>query len=93
MTSNCLIFALRRVWRSGGYLILRRSSYGWWPHVIWSPDLVRFEEFTTADKFSRWCPPILFPGFIQSWVPGVQLAVHGRVGAILHLGPHVEDPA
>lgn len=32
--SNCLIFALQR-WRSdGGYLILRRSRHGWWPHVM-----------------------------------------------------------
>jgi hypothetical protein len=67
--SNCLIFALMRLWQSGGYLILRRSSYGWWPHVLWSRDLLEFEEFTTDDKFSRVCPPLLFTGFIHAWAP------------------------
>lgn len=37
--SNCLIFALKR-WRSdGGYLIIRRSRYGWWPHFAWCRSL------------------------------------------------------
>jgi hypothetical protein len=67
--SNCLMFAVARFWRSGGYLIFRRSSYGWWPHVIWSQDLLEFEEFTTTDKFHRWSPPAIFKGFVRKWIP------------------------
>jgi len=37
--SNCLVFALHRWWTDGGYLILRRSHYGWWPHVLWTRSL------------------------------------------------------
>lgn len=65
--SNCLIFALKRFWRSGGYLIFRRSSYGWWPHVLWSRDLKAFEEFTTDEKFPHTCPPLFFKGYIHAW--------------------------
>lgn len=32
--SNCLIFALGRWRRDGGYLVLRRSRHGWWLHVL-----------------------------------------------------------
>ena len=69
MSSNCLIFAVARYWRSGGYLIFRRSSYGWWPHVMWSADLREFEEFTTHVKFSHVCPPLFFKGFVRAWSP------------------------
>ncbi len=34
VTSNCLIFAWRRWRRRGGYLLIRRSRHGWWPHFL-----------------------------------------------------------
>lgn len=37
--NNCLIFAFNRWFKHGGYLIVRKSRHGWWPHFIWSPDL------------------------------------------------------
>lgn len=37
--SNCLIFALSRKRRYGGYLIIRDSRYGWWWHFSWAKSL------------------------------------------------------
>lgn len=39
MRSNCLIFALVKWRKYGGYLVIRKSRYGWWPHFIWCRDL------------------------------------------------------
>jgi hypothetical protein len=64
--SNCLIFALAHWWHDGGYLIVRRSWYGWWPHFLWSADLKVFEEFTPLrTKTYRLCPPVLFKGYVR----------------------------
>jgi len=37
--SNCLIFAVRRWMREGGYFIVRKSRHGWWPHFMWARSL------------------------------------------------------
>jgi hypothetical protein len=37
--SNCLIFALNRWFKKGGYLIIRRSRIGFWWHFLWAKDL------------------------------------------------------
>lgn len=37
--SNCLIFALRKWFKEGGYVIIRKSRFGFWPHFIWCRDL------------------------------------------------------
>lgn len=46
MRSNCLIFAIQRLC-DDGYLIVRKSRYGWWPHFIYakSIDGVEVENF------------------------------------------------
>lgn len=66
---NCVVFALRRWYQQGGYLIVRRSWYGWWPHLIWSADLVTFEEFLPVDPTRRRFPPVWFAGMIRRWTP------------------------
>jgi hypothetical protein len=65
-TSNCIIFALHK-WRlCGGYIIIRKSHHGWFPHVIWSKDLVQFQEFhPLSKKTHHWFPPLLFHGYIR----------------------------
>jgi hypothetical protein len=77
--SNCLLFALRRWLRRGGYVIPRRSHYGWWPHFLWSPDLKRFWEYTPP-KPNQYLlvPPPLFRGVIKEW--GME-PIHKRVEA------------
>lgn len=65
--SNCLIWALRQWFKKGGYLIIRRSYFGWWPHFLWSADLVTFWEFNPAKKENQRSPPILFRGQVRGF--------------------------
>jgi hypothetical protein len=37
--SNCIVFALSRVWRKGGFMLMRRSRYTWVPHFLWTPSV------------------------------------------------------
>lgn len=77
MRSNCLIFALSRWCGSGGYLIVRKSRFGWWPHFLWSPslDAAQVESFVPIqpvewDRLRWWqrvlpVHTVLFRGRIQ----------------------------
>jgi hypothetical protein len=66
MTSNCLVFAVEHWLHCGGYIIFRKSHWGWWFHAIWSKDLKSFEEFhPTGKKKRRWFPPLIFKGYIR----------------------------
>lgn len=37
--NNCFVFALSRWFSRGGYLIVRKSRVGWFPHFIWAKTL------------------------------------------------------
>lgn len=68
--SNCVLFALGQWWAYGGYLVVRKSYFGWWPHFLWSQDLVTFEEYTPYDTRRRkWLPPLLFKGYVRRGEP------------------------
>jgi hypothetical protein len=68
--SNCLFFAIGRYWRYRGHIIVRPSHFGWWPHFMWSSDLLTFEEFEpVADKRQSWLPPVIFRGYVRIFVP------------------------
>ncbi len=41
--SNCLIVALILWWRSGGYVIVRRSRHTWVPHFMWAKSIEKLE--------------------------------------------------
>jgi hypothetical protein len=77
--SNCVIFALQRWFSLGGYIALRKSNYGWWPHMIWTKDLVTFEEFTPAVHCVQAFPPLLFNGTVKITNREEQVA-RGRLG-------------
>lgn len=65
--SNCLIFALWRLATRGGYLLMRRSRWGWWPHFLWAETLdpPRIEHYAPlGGGRPRWLPPPLFSGQI-----------------------------
>lgn len=76
MIANCFTFAIGRYVTRGGYIIVHRSKYGWWPHLIWSPDLVTFEQFHPV-RHRRWyawalrhhIPLLLFNGRAHPWTP------------------------
>jgi hypothetical protein len=65
MRSNCLVFALCRWFHRGGYLIIRKSRYGWFPHFLWSPDLNTFHSFKPINPRERIIPPLIFRGAIH----------------------------
>jgi hypothetical protein len=63
--SNCIIFALQQWFSRGGYIVLRKSNYGWWPHMIWTKDFTTFEEFTPPVHYPVMFPPPIFKGIIE----------------------------
>jgi hypothetical protein len=66
MRSNCVIWAVTQYVRRGGYLVARRSRYGWWWHLLWSPDLQRFYAFVPNRRHrKRWVPPLYFQGYVR----------------------------
>lgn len=68
--TNCLLWALARWQQHGGYVVFRRSDFGWWPHLLRSEDLVTFEEFTpTKAKRPRRLPPLIFTGRVRTFTP------------------------
>jgi hypothetical protein len=67
--SNCLIFVIGRWLKRGGYVIARKSHWGWWLHFLWSPDLQTFEEFVPGRYRRRWLPPVLFRGRVKKFKP------------------------
>lgn len=79
MKSNCIIFALQRWFSLGGYIVLRKSNYGWWPHMIWTKDLATFEEFTPPVHQARAFPPLVFNGIVKRTNREEQVAM-GRLG-------------
>lgn len=63
--SNCVFFALSQWWKKGGYIIIRKSKWGWWPHLLWSPDLKEFWEYQPQKpNHHLLIPPPLYRGMI-----------------------------
>lgn len=55
MRSNCLFFTFRKFIKDGGFIIIRKSQYGNWSHVMWTGDFKTFEHFVPLN------PPLKFP--------------------------------
>ncbi len=65
---NCLFYALRKWAREGGYLVIRKSHHGWWPHFLWSKDLKTFEQFgPPAPRSGLFLPPPVFRGYVKTF--------------------------
>jgi hypothetical protein len=65
LKDNCILFAVRCWWHRGGYVIIRKSHFGWWPHAFWSLNLMTFEEFTPLDRTPhKILPPLIFEGHV-----------------------------
>ena len=53
-------------WRHGGYLVIRKSRWGWFPHVLWmSPDRSRLSSFVPINPRRHLIPPPLFRGYVK----------------------------
>jgi hypothetical protein len=52
----------------GGFLIVSKSEWGWWPHVMWSPDLKMCHQFEPDHKRlrRRLHPPLIDCGYIKT---------------------------
>ena len=67
MKSNCVIVAFHQWFHCGGYLLVRKSHYGWWPHFAWArEDLKQFESFVpNVPNEHRRFPPLIFAGTVM----------------------------
>lgn len=54
--SNCLVWALAAWAKWGGYLLVRRSHWGPWPHFLWSADLREFWSYVPLHPRRRAMP-------------------------------------
>lgn len=78
MRSNCLIFALRKFRKEGGYFVIRRARRGWLWHCLWVPSLqgVAVEQYVPTHPIEwqylpwwlRFAPVhmLLFRGFVKT---------------------------
>lgn len=65
--SNCAAWAVWAYFRRGGFLILKKSEWGWWPHFMWSPDMHTCQQFEPDHKRRRgrlW-PPFFYRGYVK----------------------------
>lgn len=74
--SNCLFYAIGQWWRVGGYVVVMKSNYGWWPHMVHSQDLCTYTEYSPPRKVRRWFPPPLFRGAVRVWSQADHEAKH-----------------
>ena len=67
--SNCLIFGVWRLATRGGYIIMRRSRHGCWPHILWcenlrDADIEHYVPFKYSLHFAA-SHKFLFRGYIS----------------------------
>ena len=54
------------MFKNGGYLIIRKSKVGWWPHFLWSQDLKEFRHYVPLEyKENKPVPPLIFDGYVN----------------------------
>ena len=65
--SNCWLWAFWTFLRRGGFLIVSKSEWGWWPHLMWSPDMRTVHQFEPDHKrrMGRFWPPVFYRGFVK----------------------------
>ncbi len=67
--SNCWLWAFSTCFRKGGFLIFSKSEWGWWPHVMWSPDMMSCYQFAPGAHVrlrGRLFPPFIFRGYVKT---------------------------
>jgi hypothetical protein len=64
--SNCWIYAFWKRIKEGGWLMARKSRFGWWPHYAHMDEKGIITEFAPlAKKKKRITPPVIFKGEIR----------------------------
>lgn len=88
---NCLIFAIRMWWKHDGYVAIRKSRYGWWPHFIWIEDLkdAKIQQFVPLERklHIKYVDKIFFKGHViyhdvpqSNVIPDLELQHKNRQG-------------
>jgi hypothetical protein len=70
MRSNCLLFAIRLYLRrakkgDAGYLVMRRSRHGAFPHFLYLHRGRRLISYCPLNPRHKLLPPPLFNGFVK----------------------------
>ena len=66
--SNCLFFAIYMFFTEGGFIVLRKSKYMNWSHIMWTRDFKTFSHYVPIKyplKFP-WIGKILFKGRVKT---------------------------
>jgi hypothetical protein len=49
-----------------GYLLIRKSREGWYPHFLWMSEGNEIHHFQpTERKIYKYCPPLIFEGYVK----------------------------
>jgi hypothetical protein len=48
--TNCIVFVMSKWLDEGGYIVLRKSRFGWWPHFLWARSLSEMEHLVPESK-------------------------------------------
>ena len=65
---NCLLFVIDQfLQHPDGYVIIRRSDSGWFPHFLFSRNLKDFWEYTPIKRSNKrlWLPPPFYNGCVR----------------------------
>ena len=65
--NNCLFYALYKFYKCGGFIVIRKSKYGNWSHVMWSKNLIEFEHYVPLKLPLKypWISKVLFRGRVK----------------------------
>ena len=64
--SNCLIFALSKFVKKGGYIIIRKSKFGPWLHFMWTDNVQDYEHYRPETPLKHpYLSKILFRGKVE----------------------------
>lgn len=65
--SNCLFYAVTKfVKEKNGYLVMRKSKEGWYPHFLFMDENKKIRHFQpVVREIYKWLPPLIFRGFIK----------------------------
>jgi hypothetical protein len=67
MWSNCLVWAIQQWKRHGGYILMRRSHWGKFPHFLWmSKDRKQLASFVPDNPKRKKFPPPIFKGHVRT---------------------------